>query len=200
MDDPRIEQFRKMAQADPENELGHFSLGRALIDAGRHGEAIASLQRAIALNAQNSRAYQLLGLAQKEAGDRPAAVRTLRQGFEVAHGRGDLMPRNDIAALLTELGESPPAVADAPAARPAPAAAGEGEIQCTRCGQGRPKMAKQPFKGALGQQVWDNVCQTCWSEWIPMGTKVINELRLNFADPRHADAYDQHMKEFLNLR
>ena len=32
-----------------------------------------------------------------------------------------------------------------------------------------------------------------------MGTKVINELRLNFADPRHAQLYDQHMKEFLNL-
>ena len=30
----RIEQFRKMADADPENELGHFSLGRALFDAG----------------------------------------------------------------------------------------------------------------------------------------------------------------------
>ena len=27
----RIEQFRKMAEADPDNELGHFSLGRALV-------------------------------------------------------------------------------------------------------------------------------------------------------------------------
>ena len=31
----RIERFRTMAEADPQNELGHFSLGRALMDAGR---------------------------------------------------------------------------------------------------------------------------------------------------------------------
>ncbi|CAA9413769.1 MAG: hypothetical protein AVDCRST_MAG64-2478, partial [uncultured Phycisphaerae bacterium] len=36
--DTRIEQFRKMASDDPGNELGHFSLGRALLDAGRDAE------------------------------------------------------------------------------------------------------------------------------------------------------------------
>ncbi len=200
MDDARIEQFRKMAEADPENELGHFSLGRALVDGGRFAEAIPSLQRSIQLNAQNSRAYQLLGLAQKQVGDRAGAVRTLRKGFEVAHARGDLMPRNEIATLLKELGEAAPEVsAQAPAARsPAPATAA-GEIHCRRCGRVQPKMAERPFKGALGEQVWASICQTCWGEWVRMGTKVINELRLNFADPRHAELYDQHLKEFLNL-
>jgi len=60
-------------------------------------------------------------------------------------------------------------------------------------------MAARPFKGALGEQVWANICLTCWDEWIRMGTKVINELRLNFADPRASQVYDQHMKEFLSL-
>src|SRR5580765_5113226 len=100
MDDARIEQFRKMAEADPENELGHLSLGRALVDAKQYAPATASLKRAIELNAQNSRAYQLLGLAQKESGDRAGAIATLRRGFDVAHARGDLMPRNEIASLL----------------------------------------------------------------------------------------------------
>jgi len=67
-----------MAEADPDNELGHLSLGRALVDAKRYAEAIPSLQRTIQLNIQNSRAYQLLGLAQKEAGDPAGAVQTLR--------------------------------------------------------------------------------------------------------------------------
>src|SRR5438876_1238680 len=96
MDDARIEQFRKMAEADPDNELGHLSLGRALVDAKRYAEAIPSLQRSIQLNVQNSRAYQLLGLAQKEVGDLSGAVRTLKSGFEVANTRGDLMPRNEM--------------------------------------------------------------------------------------------------------
>lgn len=60
-------------------------------------------------------------------------------------------------------------------------------------------MASRPFKGPLGEQVWANICQTCWTEWIHMGTKVINELRLNFGLPKHAEIYDQHMREFLSL-
>ncbi len=32
-----------------------------------------------------------------------------------------------------------------------------------------------------------------------MGTKVINELRLDFGRPGDANRYDQHMAEFLRL-
>jgi Fe-S cluster biosynthesis and repair protein YggX len=201
MDDTRIEQFRKMAEADPDNELGHFSLGKAYLDAGRHQEAVPCFERAISLNPQNSRAYHLLAVAQKEAGDRGGAIGTLRMGFDVAQSRGDLMVRKDIAALMQELGETPPAVEETslPAAAAAAEAGGE-MIVCQRCGQSRPKMPSRPFKGPLGEQVWASICPSCWQEWIHMGTKVINELRLDFADPRHGETYDQHMKEFLNLQ
>lgn len=198
MSDERIEQFRKMAEADPDNELGHFSLGRAYMEDGRYRDAIPCFERVVRLNAQNSKAYALLGAAQKEVGDRAAAIATLRKGFDVAHARGDLMPRNEIAGLLRELGETPPTVADTTAAPPAPAA-GSGQVVCRRCGRTQPKMAERPFKGALGEQVWASVCSPCWQEWVRMGTKVINEMRLTFNDPRHAQLYDQHMKEFLNL-
>ncbi|HOB75151.1 MAG TPA: Fe(2+)-trafficking protein [Phycisphaerae bacterium] len=199
MSDDRIEQFRRMAEADPQNELGHFSLGRALLDAGRHQEAVTSFERVIEINPRNSRAYHLLAVARKEAGDKAAALAALRKGLEVAHERGDLMPRNDMAALMRELGEEPPAFEATQGAAAVEAPAGADNVMCRRCGQARPKMAKRPFKGPLGEQVWANTCQSCWDEWIRMGTKVINELRLNFAIPRHAEMYDQHMKEFLNL-
>jgi Fe-S cluster biosynthesis and repair protein YggX len=199
MDDARIEQFRKMAEADPENELGYFSLGRAYLDAKRYGEAVTSLRRVTEINPHNSRAYHLLAVAQKEGGDRAGAIETLRKGFAVAHGRGDLMPRNDMAVVMLELGETPPAVADGGDAGVAAVPVGADNIVCRRCGQARPKMAERPFKGPLGEKVWGSVCQSCWSEWIRMGTKVINELRLDFAIPRHAAVYDDHMREFLNL-
>src|SRR4051794_28916131 len=51
MDQDRIERFRALTVADPTNELGFFSLGRALIDAGQPAEAIPALQRVLALNA-----------------------------------------------------------------------------------------------------------------------------------------------------
>ena len=53
----RIEQFRKMAEADPTNELGHFSLGRALIDAGDPAAAVGPLSKVIELNPNISKAY-----------------------------------------------------------------------------------------------------------------------------------------------
>lgn len=200
-DDPRIEQFKKMTESDPQNELGHFSLGKTYLELGDYAQASASLQRTIELSPQHSRAYYLLALAQKGANDRDAAIATVQKGYQVATERGDLMPRRDMAALMKTLGLEPP-VEETPApvaAAPAASAAGGATITCRRCGQAKPKMAERPFKGALGERVWAEVCHSCWQEWIPMGTKVINELRLNFADPRAAETYDQYMKEFLSL-
>jgi Fe-S cluster biosynthesis and repair protein YggX len=211
VEDPRIEQFIKMTEADPNNELGHFSLGKAYLELGDYQRAVPPLRRTVELAPQNSRAYYLLALAQKGADDRAGAIETLWKGYDVDTSRGDLMPRKDMIALMKTLGVTPPAEDVAPpatgaapaAVTPTAVAGGQGPpgqtITCRHCGQVKPKMAERPFKGPLGEQVWAEVCQACWQEWIPMGTKVINELRLNFADPRAAEAYDHYMKEFLNL-
>src|SRR5437870_8327631 len=103
-DSMRIEQFRKMANDDPNNEIGHFSLGRALLEAGDAAEAAKSFQRVIALNPNISKAYQLLADAQLQQGQRDFAIDTLKTGARVAHKRGDLMPKNDMLRKLTELG------------------------------------------------------------------------------------------------
>jgi len=199
MEESQIDRFEKMAEADPENELGHFSLGKAYLDAKRYGDAIPCFQRVTQLNPQHSRAYHLLAVAQKEAGDKTEAVSTLRIGLGIAGARGDLMPQKDMAALMQQLGARPPHIEEEPAGPMAnPVATGE-QIMCRRCGQMRSKMTERPFKGPLGDDVWAHICYTCWQEWIPIGTKVINELRLDFAQPTHAEMYDQHMKEFLNL-
>jgi Fe-S cluster biosynthesis and repair protein YggX len=80
-----------------------------------------------------------------------------------------------------------------------PAQVGEGQIVCTRCGQVKPKMAHAPFSNAQGKLIHEKICADCWREWIGMGTKVINELRLPLSDPQAQKVFDQHMMEFLNL-
>lgn len=192
----RIEQFRKMTQADPENELGHFSLGRALLDSGDVAGAIASFQRVIQLNPNIGKVYHLLAQAQLKLGHREQAIATLKLGVKVAHSRGDLMPKNDMLKMLAELGESVPELA----ASHAPQQVGQGQVLCRRCGQARPKLASPPFRNDLGREIHDKVCADCWREWLAMGTKVINELRLPMVDPQAQRIYDQHMIEFLNLR
>lgn len=191
----RIEQFRKMANDDPDNELGHFSLGRALLEAKQPAEAAQSLQRVIALNPNLSKAYQLLAQAQVAQDQKELAIETLRNGINIAHKRGDLMPRNEMSRILKELGVEPP---NFDAAKTV--AIGADQLQCARCGQIKPKMAHPPFSSAQGKMIHEKICGDCWQEWIRMGTKVINELRLPLSDPQAQRVFDQHMFEFLNLQ
>ncbi len=193
----RIEQFKTMAEADPENEMGHFSLGKAYLDAEQFDGAIASLQRTLQLNPTFSKAYHLLGEAQKRKGDTPGALQTLTRGFEVADEKGDLMPRDMMGQLIVELGGTPPAAKTT--AEAAKQASGDADFFCSRCGKPSKRMPERPFKGDLGEKVWNHVCDACWREWIGMGTKVINEMGLQLADAKSQAAFDEHMKEFLQI-
>jgi Fe-S cluster biosynthesis and repair protein YggX len=199
MADPnaRIEQFRKMAEADPENELGHFSLGKACLDAGRPQEAIEPLRRTVQLNPNQSRGYHLLATALLATGQKQEAIAELTRGVEVAASRGDLMPKNDMVQMLREQGAPVPAAGEAQVKEQP---VGEGQVLCSRCGRVGPKLPGPPFRNDQGRLIHEKVCADCWREWIGMGTKVINELRLPLNDPQAQRIFDQHMMEFLNLR
>ena len=196
MSNPRVEQFRQMTESDPDNELGHFSLGRAYFEAGKATEAITALKRALSLNPNLGRAYHLLGQAQLQTGQKTEAIETLQRGATVAASRGEALTRNEIAALLEQLGAALPA--DAAAAKEL--SVGEGQVLCSRCGQVAPKLPKPPFKNKQGELIYSKECASCWREWIGMGTKVINELRLPMNEPEAQRLFDKHMYEFLNIR
>ncbi len=193
--DPRIEQFRKMAEADPSNELGHFSLGRACLDAGDFPQAIQSFQRTLELNPNIAKAYQLLAAALLRQDRKPEAIERLTRGVEIAGARGEMMPRKEMIQMLKELGAPVPEAAQAETSQPV----GEGQVLCKRCGRVARKLPSQPFSNAQGKEIFENICADCWREWIGMGTKVINELRLPLSDPQAQKIFDQHMREFLNL-
>ena len=194
-DTSRIEQFRKMATDDPDNALGHFSLGRELLNAGMAADAVASFEQVIRIDANLSRAYQLLGTALLRLGRRDEAVGRLAAGLKVAHERGDVLPKNEMTQMLRELGAPVPELA---APRQA-AAVGEGQVLCKRCGRVAGKQPRQPMRNDFGKEIYENICADCWREAIGHGTKVINELRLPMNDPQASKLWDQHIREFLNL-
>ncbi len=199
--DPRIAQFEKMSRDDPNNELGHFSLGKALLEAGRPADAVAPLQRVINLKPTMSKAYQLLGEALDKVGRCADAVEIVTKGVSVADELGDVMPRDTMVGLLRSWGAPVPTLkaSTPPAAVPGGNTASQPGFRCSRCGRPGGQLPKPPFKGALAQRVYDNVCANCWKEWIPMGTKVINELGLVLSSPAGQQAYDQYMIEFLQI-
>src|SRR5688572_27805663 len=191
-----IERFRKMASDDPDNELGHFSLGRAYLDGGMFAEAVGSLDRAVQINQNLSKAYQLAATALLKLNRREEAVDRLTRGVVVADARGDLMPKNEMVRMLTELGAPVPELKPS---QQATAPVGEGQVKCKRCGRVAGKLPGPPMRNAFGQEIYENICTDCWREAIGQGTKVINELRLPLTDPQASKIWDQHIREFLNL-
>lgn len=196
--DDRIAQFENMAAADPENEMAHFSLGSAYLQADRAVEAAASFEACIALNPGMSKAYQLCGEAMIKAGWEDRAVEVLETGYVEAAGKGDRMPQEAIAELLTSIGRTVPELDEATQAS-ADQAAADGSFICSQSGQAGTPLEEPPFRGPLGEWIAEHISQETWTVWIGQGTKVINELRLDLSRPEDATVYDEHMCEFLGV-
>lgn len=62
-------------------------------------------------------------------------------------------------------------------------------IQCHRCKEDAPRLARAPFRNDLGERILMSICQGCWADWLQHQTLLINHYGL---DPREAKA-----REFL---
>lgn len=192
----RIAQFETMVRpgADPDNDMAWFSLGGAYAQAGRHLDAANAYVRCFTLNPSMSKAYQLAGKAYADAGKRDEAVEVLREGFRIASARGDRMPMKAMGDLLTQLGETPPAV-EAPPAAPT----SSGTFMCRRTGKPGHQMTRPPFRGPVGEWIQAHISRETFDDWIRQGTKVINEMRLDLSRDDDAATYDRHMREYLGV-
>lgn len=193
----RIAQFENMAQADPENEMAHFSLGGAYAQAGRFEDAAASYLRCTELVPDMSKAFQLAGEMLLKAENPERAIEVLEQGYVIAAERGDLMPKNAIAQALGSIGREPPQVENEDTS--AQELASQGAFICQRTGRPGTQMERPPFRGPVGEWIASNISRETFNEWIAQGTKVINELRLDLSRDEDAETYDRYMREYLGI-
>jgi Fe-S cluster biosynthesis and repair protein YggX len=198
-EDERIEQFRKMAKANPDDDLAHFALGQALHDAGRHAEAAVVLKHVLKLNDGYSKAYVLLGGSLDAVGDPDGAVEVWLRGHEAAAQRGDLSLVVETENLLRARGVEPPRPESAPAPAVDDREPGPGEVRDRRSGRIGARLKFDPFGDEVGAYIQENVSQESWDAWMEMSIKVINELRLDLGDPEGQRLYDLHMRDFLRL-
>ncbi len=194
----RIAQFENMTTADPENEMAHFSLGNAYMKAGRHAEAAGSLEKVTELNPDMSKAFQLAGESMIQAGWEDKAVGVLERGYEIAASKGDLMVRDAIGTALEGIGRTVPALSSE-IEEAANRSAEGGSFVCRRTGKNGTAIEHAPFKGPVGAWIKDNISNETWNDWIGQGTKVINELRLDFSRDEDQATYERHMHEFLGI-
>jgi Fe-S cluster biosynthesis and repair protein YggX len=192
----RITQWEKMTREAPD-DMSWFSLGSAYRDAGRLEDADAALTRALDLNPGMSRAYQLRGQLLIQLGREEQAGEILTRGYTVAAERGDVMPQRAIGSLLQKLGKPLPKVA-APAA-PAQEPLGPDALVDRKTGEPGRRLPDPPMRGPVGRFIFDHYTQETWRQWIGQGTKVINELRLDFSNENHQRLYDDHMMEWLGF-
>jgi Fe-S cluster biosynthesis and repair protein YggX len=193
----RIQQWETMAREAPD-DMAFFSLGSAYREAGRLEEAEQALAKALEYNPEMSRAYQLRGQVLIKLSREDEATELLQTGYTTAAERGDVMPQKAIGALLQKLGAEIPDVQDAEERKQEVEASGDTVLD-RRTGKAQPRLEDPPIRGPLGRFIYDHFGQDTWRAWIHQGTKVINELRLDFSDPEHQRIYDQHMMEWLQI-
>ncbi len=177
----KIARFENMASADPTNDMAHFSLGSAYLEAERFEDAAVSFQTCISLNAEMTRAMELGGSALLQLGKTDEANSLLTQGYEQAAAKGEMRVKEGIAAAMKAAGLEIPTVEST-----------------TSVSSGKP-LESAPLPGAVGEWILENVDEDVWNIWIGQGTKVINELRLDFSREEDQRSYEDYMVEFLSI-
>ena len=192
----RIAQWEKMVAEAPDG-MSYFSLGNAYKEADRDEEAARAFRKAIEHDNNLSRAYQSLAQLLIKADAKDQAAEVLTKGYVVASRHGDIMPKRAMGSLLEKIGVPIPELA--PTEEEAAVELGDDAVLDRRTGQPGPRLPDQPLRGPLGKFIYDHYSQPTWQQWIGQGTKVINELRLDFSNLEHQHIYDLHMMEWLGF-
>ena len=74
------------------------------------------------------------------------------------------------------------------------------EVRCSRCGSTAEGLNRAPLPGRSGELVLMQTCEACWEDWKGTQVKLINEFRLNVAEPAQFERLMTEMASFLNLK
>ena len=71
-------------------------------------------------------------------------------------------------------------------------------VFCRKYQEELPGLNAPPYPGAKGQEIYDNVSQKAWNEWLANQTMLINEHRLSVVDPGARAFLAEEMEKFLS--
>ncbi len=75
------------------------------------------------------------------------------------------------------------------------------KIYCIKLKKELEGLEKPPFKGEIGEKIFQNISKEAWDEWKnDMQIKVLNEYRLNMSDKKDYQVLIDQMLAFLNLK
>lgn len=72
-------------------------------------------------------------------------------------------------------------------------------VKCLKLNREATGLSFIPYPGELGQTIYHHVSEEAWNDWINHLTRLINEQRLDVADPKVKEVIEAEMKAFLFL-
>ena len=103
MSQSRIEAFEEMVKADPDQEMVWYGLATEYTKLDRWAEAVEALKNVIRCNADYTAAYQMLGSALVQLGDKAAARQVWVDGIATATRTGAWKAAQHMQGLLAEI-------------------------------------------------------------------------------------------------
>jgi Fe-S cluster biosynthesis and repair protein YggX len=70
-------------------------------------------------------------------------------------------------------------------------------VKCIKLGRELPGLTRAPYRGELGQRIYENVSQEAWNMWLEHMTLIINHYGLSLADPRATEILKEELEAFF---
>ena len=70
-------------------------------------------------------------------------------------------------------------------------------VNCVKLGREAEALDVPPMPGELGKKLYESVSKEAWQAWLKQQTMLINENRLNLADPRARQYLTQQMQNYF---
>jgi Fe-S cluster biosynthesis and repair protein YggX len=70
-------------------------------------------------------------------------------------------------------------------------------VKCVKLGRELPGLDRAPWKGPIGQRVYDNVSKEAWRGWVEHSKMLMNEFRLNPLDPKSQQIMEEQMESYF---
>jgi Fe-S cluster biosynthesis and repair protein YggX len=66
-------------------------------------------------------------------------------------------------------------------------------VRCVKLGRDAEGLDFPPYPGEIGRRIYDNVSKPAWQTWLEQQKMLINENRLNLADPKARKYLEEQM-------
>jgi len=70
-------------------------------------------------------------------------------------------------------------------------------VNCVKLGTLAEGLEKAPFRGPLGQRVYDTVSKEAWAKWLEHSKMLINEYRLDLMSPKAQQILREQCEQYF---